>query len=380
MKSGPHAVFFEGVEIDSFRRAVDELRSAGAQTLMVFACASDNWQAAALETLLKSLDMPVFGGIFPSIIHAATLRRRGTVVVGFPSKLEVAVVSRLQDKAGIEPQLQRLASSLSGCRSLFVLVDGLSSNLEAFVESLYGVVGARASATGGGAGHLDLIQRPCLLSNQGVLADCALIVALPTDIDRGMAHGWQMQAGPFLVTRSRGNVLEELNYCPAAEIYRNEIEKHSTMRFSESNFFSISKTYPLGIESIDGEFLVRDPIKQSGSTLVCVGDVPENATVYLLKGEAPALVAAAAEAATDALAMRKRRLGESAEAPKVAVIFDCISRVLFLDDRFDEELEAIEQTLPEMDCVVGALTIGEIASSPRGMIELMNKSILVGLS
>ena len=380
MKPGPKVIYFEGVEIDAFRRAIDELRDAGARSLMILACESDDWRVQELEALLKSLDIPVFGGIFPSIIHATKLLRRGTLLVGFPLTLEVAIVSRLREKAGIEPQVQRLASTLSDCRSLFVLVDGLSPNLETFVECLYGVAGVRASVTGGGAGHLDFVQRPCLLGNQGMLVDSAMLIALPMGVDRGNAHGWQMLSGPFLVTRSQGSVLQELNYRPAFEIYREEVEAHSDARFSEADFFSISKTYPLGIESIDGEFLVRDPIKRLENALVCVGDVPENATIYVLKGDAESLISAAGEAAASARAMRERRLANSPAAPQIALIFDCISRGLFLDEGFPRELDAIEEALPDIDCIVGALTIGEIANSRRGVIELMNKSILVALA
>ncbi|HET9033394.1 MAG TPA: FIST C-terminal domain-containing protein [Dokdonella sp.] len=362
------------------RSAIDQLRNTGARSLMILACEDDRWPVEKLGRLLQSLDVPVFGGIFPSIIHRSQLHRNGTILVGFPVSLEVAVVSRLRDQAGIDPQVRRLSSTLADCRSLFAFVDGLSVNLETFVESLFGVVGVRASVIGGGAGHLDLIQRPCLLGNQGVLVDSALLVALPMCVDRGIAHGWELLSGPFLVTRSHGNVLEELNYRPAFEVYRSEVEADSSMRFAETDFFSISKTYPLGIGSVDGEFLVRDPIKQSEAALICVGDVPENATIHLLKGDASALIAAAGGAAEAALAMRRSRLKEDHLTPRMAMIFDCISRRLFLDDRFAEELGAIDAALPDLDCVVGVLSIGEIASSRRGMIELMNKSILIGLN
>lgn len=380
MKSGQQAVYIESATIEALRGAIDTLRQTGTRSVMIFACEGDNWAIGELETYLRSLDLPVFGGIFPSIIHGSTLHRSGTLVVGFPLTLEVAVISRLRDQPSIDRQLQRLGKTLADCRSVFVLVDGLSTNLESFIESLFGVLGARAAVMGGGAGYLDLLQRPCLLCNHGVIVDSALLVALPMRVDRGIGHGWQMLSGPFLVTRSNGNVLEELNYRPAIEIYQQEVEAHSTSRFSQTDFFSISKTYPLGIESIDGDFLVRDPIKQVGGALICVGEVPENATVYLLKGEASALVAAAAQAATNALAMRETRLRGVSAAPQAAIIFDCISRALFLDDGFSDELRAIERALPPMDCVVGALTIGEIVSSRSGLIELMNKSILVGLS
>src|SRR5690606_19557614 len=157
--------------------------------------------------------------------------------------------------------------------------------------------GSHAVVVGGGAGYADLVQRPCLLSNAGVLEDSALLVALPGSIAHGVAHGWQRLSGPFLVTRSQGNVLAELNYQAAFDVYRDEVETHAGQALRDTDFFSVAKTFPLGIEGVDGDFLVRDPIKQVGDALICVGELPQNATVFLLKGEAGALIASAGESA-----------------------------------------------------------------------------------
>jgi hypothetical protein len=379
MIRGQLELLVDGGEVADLVAAARRLRDSGALSIMVLACECDCWTPETLGPWLKSLDFPVFGGIFPSIIHGARHLRQGTLMLGFRSSLDVAVVRRLSERSGLESRLQEHATTLGNAHSLITLVDGLSSNLETFVECLYGMVGIRAAVVGAGAGHLDLVQRPCLLSNEGLLEDAALLVALPFRLDRATAHGWQELAGPYLVTRSHGNVLEELNYRAAVEVYHKEVEAHSELRFSGVNHFAISKTYPLGIESVDGEFLVRDPIKEDGSSLICVGEVPENATVYLLKGSPGALIAAAGNAAASALAERRRRVEEDSTVPYFALLFDCVSRVLFLGDAFDDELRAVESALADAQGIVGALTIGEIASSRGGLIELMNKSIIVSL-
>jgi hypothetical protein len=56
-----------------------------------------------------------------------------------------------------------------------------------------------------------------------------------------------------------------------------------------------------------------------------------------------------------------------------------MSRVLFLGDAFADELHAVDSALADTQIMVGALTIGEIASSKGGLIELMNKSTVVSL-
>jgi hypothetical protein len=379
MIRGQLELLVDGGEVAELDAAARQLRDKGAASIMILACECDYWRPETLELWLKSLDFPVFGGIFPSIIHSARHHRRGTLLVGFRSSLDVGVVQRLSDRSGLESQLQSHATILDGAQSLITLVDGLSSNLEAFVECLYGMVGVRAAVVGAGAGHIDLVQRPCLLSNSGLLEDAALLVALPFGLDHATAHGWQELSGPYLVTRSHGNVLEELNYRAAVEVYHEDVEAHSGLVFSGANHFTISKTYPLGIESVDGEFLVRDPIKEESGSLICVGEVPENATVYLLKGHPNALMATAGDAAGSARAERRQRVGEISAEPYFALLFDCMSRVLFLGDAFDDELRAVESNLADAQGIVGALTIGEIASSRGGLIELMNKSTVVSL-
>ena len=312
MNDGQADVLVASGKLEELRAAADRLHAAGVGSLMILACEADGWDPAELTPWLQSLPLPVFGGIFPSIIHRAKNLRSGTLVVGLAAGVKVAAINALSRREGLEPQLQAAAPMLEGAASVVVLVDGLGANLDAFVEYLYGLVGLNAPVVGAGAGHLDLRQRPCLFGNAGMLGDAALVVALPCQLDRGIAHGWQRLSGPFLVTRSHGDVLEELNYSPAAEIYRGEIEANTGLRFAESDFFAISKTYPLGIESVDGEFLVRDPIKQVDDSLVCVGDVPQNATVYLLKGEVETLIASAAGAMTSACEERQLRLAGSA--------------------------------------------------------------------
>ena len=63
------------------------------------------------------------------------------------------------------------------------------------------------------------------------------------------------------------------------------------------------------------------------------------------------------------------------------LIVDCISRVLFLEDKFEEELNnvssAIKKDFSDAE-ISGALTLGEI-SSYNGYLEFLNKTLVVGL-
>ena len=377
MTNDQRECFFTGGRIADLQSSAESLVEAGAKSLMILASEGDNWQPESLDPWLRSQSVPIFGGVFPSIIHGTQRHDRGTLVLGFHEAVQVAVVTALSDRHGLEPQLQALMPLLGDATSMLTLVDGLSANIESFVDSLYEMFGAKTPVVGGGAGYLDFVQRPCLFCRLGMIEDAALLVALESRIDSGIAHGWEKLEGPFLATRSHANVLEELNYSPAFDVYRQIVEEHSGMRFSESGYLAISKTYPLGIESVDGDFLVRDPIRHVDGHLVCVGEVPQNATVYLLKGDAERLIASAGDAAEQALHGRCSRLNGDDSQHYRALVFDCISRVMFLDEDFTAELQAIDHALPGAASVVGVLSLGEIANSTCGAIELMNKSTVV---
>jgi hypothetical protein len=171
-------------------------------------------------------------------------------------------------------------------------------------------------------------------------------------------------------------VLDTLNYQPAFDVYRTSVEAASGLRFAEHDFFPIAKTYPFGIERLDGDLLVRDPIRVENRSLVCVGEVPENAMVYILKGQAVRLVDSAGAAASEARASYNTR---HADGSPSAVVFDCISRVLFLDLEFDRELDAIQRGLGTLRHAFGALTLGEITNTHNGPINLLNKSTVIGV-
>jgi len=72
-----------------------------------------------------------------------------------------------------------------------------------------------------------------------------------------------------------------------------------------------------------------------------------------------------------------------AEKPRKAIIIDCISRILFLEDNFDKELNTITKTIndkfPDVT-ISGALTLGEISSYGEGFLEFYNKTVYLFLN
>lgn len=338
----------------------------GAQSLLILAADANGCDPACVDPWLRSLPVPVAGGVFTQLIHGQRNHETGYVVVGWPERLQVRQVPGLSDpSADFTEQVQAQVGDAGALSSVMVWVDGLSSRIAAFLEGVYDVLGADVTYFGGGAGSLSFVKKPCLFSNNGMLQDHAQLVFLPQPVSLGVDHGWQSFAGPFVVTQSHGNVIESLDFRPAFSVYREKVEADSGRSFDTDAFFDIAKAYPFGMEKVDHTLVVRDPISTHHDALICVGEVPVNSVVYLLKGQAEALIDAAARGA--------QRV--QSDAGPVFMV-DCISRVLFLQDRFAQEVEAVQACMGERP-VVGALTLGEVANGGDYCLEFYNKTLVL---
>tara|TARA_R110002072_G_scaffold64_15_gene511 strand:- start:998 stop:2209 length:1212 start_codon:yes stop_codon:yes gene_type:complete len=357
--------------IDAFLANIDQAIAEGAKSLLLMSCDENDFDPEVITAKLRSLDLPVFGGIFPQLISGSENLVHGSIVNGINHRVDIGIVRGLSDpQTDFVEQIEASYPLLADSETVFVIVDGLAVRLSTALESIYEVIGAGPSYLGGGAGSLSLEQGPCLYTNEGILQDCALMIGLGYRMQVGVEHGWHQFAGPFVVSNVEDNVITGLDYRPALEVYRETIESDIDIHIDEANFYDIAKGYPLGLERLEGPMLVRDLIKTNGENLTCVGEVPVNNQVYILKGDPNDLISASTRAA-QSVACGRRMIG-------VCLFINCISRVAYLEDRFQEELVGVAGVIPDRNPIIGALSLGEIAVSGNACLEFYNKTSVVG--
>lgn len=318
-----------------------------------------------------------FGGIFPGVIHGDTYCDDGALIIGMPALHTPTVVRDINSTTGLFPKVSTVFENTDNKYTVLVLVDGLAAGISPFIQNLFDRYGNFVNYLGGGAGSLSLQQAPCLFSNDGFFQNAAIVTFVRLKSALGVQHGWKKLTGPLVATRTNGNVISELNWESPFSIYRTIVEADSGRSLTAENFFSISKGYPFGIMKEESEDIVRDPIAvHHGKEIICVGDVPENAVLNILKGKKPQLIEAAGRAAEQCL----EQCGDGEHFQ--CLVFDCISRFLYLEAEFTGELLAIQDRiharLPKVD-VMGVLSIGEISSYGEGYLELFNKTAVVGI-
>jgi hypothetical protein len=324
---------------------------------------------------LIACPVPICGGIFPSVFFNNTKLDKGFIIVGFPFAISVSShrlstsVPDLDENAVVDDEY--IHHSLD----LLIFIDAMASTTETFINTLYETIGGGIDVVGGGAGSIDFIQRPCVFSRSGLLMDVALVVKLPVPMHCAVEHGWEILSGPYLVTEAKGARVKTINYLPAFDVYKSLVEEITSSRFVGSNFFEISQNFPLGIVGINDDILVRDPIQTLNDELYCVGTVPVNSMIYILKGDPDRIISAAEMAGAHA---RKALVMQPINSVNLSLVFDCVSRALYLGEKFSCELAAIQRGVGNDRVIIGALSIGEIANTSRGTINLLNKSIVVG--
>lgn len=341
--------------------------------ILLLACDANEFTPENMDPVLRRSTLPLLGGTFPGVIHQGEVLSRGTIAVTVPMTSGSHFVPGLDARdSRFDEVIEQTIGDLPVGNTMLVFVDGLARQIGAFLDGLFNVFGLDLNYVGGGAGSLSMLHKPCLFTNGGLRSDGAVFAFLPCSGGVGVCHGWKELSGPYQVTEAENNIVKTLDWRPAFDVYAEALAPYYNCPLRENNFFECAKAYPFGISRLGIEQIVRDPlcVGPNGS-LVCAGEVPEGAFVHLLQGDQRSLISAAGVALE-----RARNAFPSWKRDDLHLFMDCVSRVLFLGDRFPEELGAVSSdNVP----FVGACTIGEIANCGADFLEFYNKTSVVAI-
>ncbi|XPV75744.1 MAG: FIST signal transduction protein [Desulfovibrio sp.] len=347
-----------------------QLQHKDIQAVVIMSCVENGFTPHNIDPILKSYSKPVFGAIFPEIFAEGQRLKKGTICIGLERPVHTLVLPDIKaSHALIQDTLRQWAAE--EINTVFTFVDAFSPNITPFIESIFSVLGNGVNYLGGGSGNLATGQAPCILTNEGLLQDAAILLGTPLQCGIGVRHGWSSASGPVKVTESNGNKIISLDGKPACDVYLKLIEEHKGHEVTKEMFSSLAQAHPFGIAKLDSEYIVRDPYEATEKDeIFCFGDIPQGSHVVLLKGNTDDLIAAARQAKEDA----KYRCPTSDKT--ITFFIDCISRARYMKDDFTKEIAAVKGNDALM---IGACTIGEIANSGTGYLEFYNKTAVVGI-
>lgn len=370
------SVFSEKPCFSAFKQSLLSLTTEQRiKSVLIFSADNNEFDNDELDQLLKQQSLPIVGGIFPEIVYESSHYAQGFLLVGLPYDMKIGIVEGLSNASlDYADVIESLLGDDLDAQTGIVFVDGLAKRISGLVDGLFDVFGSEVNFIGGGAGSLSFVQKPCLLSNQGLFVDAALIALIDQPSRLGVGHGWKTIHPDHQITHVDKNIIYQIDNRNAFEVYQEVVNQHSSDPITADNFFSIAQAFPFGINKLNGDKVVRDPIAVTAEGgLVCVGELSEGDFVDILSAKTSDLIESAANTA-------KKAYGNAAKlAPVLHLTIDCISRGLFLKHEFVKELAAIKQNSDQQLPVVGALVLGEIANSGEGYLEFYNKTTAIAV-
>jgi hypothetical protein len=298
-------------------------------------------------------------------LSVTSLRFARTALRSAEARVETAADSF---KAGQEIGRGLYAPDL---RTIFVLSDGTRVNGSELVRGIRACTGNNVVITGGLAGDGPRFGTTYVGLNGTPIPGRVAAVGFYGDdiaVGHGSAGGWDVFGPERNITRSKGNVLYELDGKPALDLYKHYLGEDAE-RLPGSGLLFPLKVYP---RDLPGEALTRTivAVNEENRSMTFAGDMPEGFSAQLMRGNFDRLIEGAAEAAQQAA------LSQSGD--RVAILVSCIGRKLLLGQRICEEVEAVQDVLGTDIALTGFYSYGEVSPhAATHCAELHNQTMTV---
>ena len=261
----------------------------------------------------------------------------------------------------------------SSLRGVFVLSDGLNVNGSELVKGLNDTLGGAVVVTGGLAGDGTDFKRTWVIKDRMPIGGYVTAIGFYGDhvkLGHGSKGGWDKFGPERLVTKSKGNILYELDGRPALQLYKEYLGDRA------AGLPATGLLFPLAIRSsnTDGKILVRTilAVDEAAQSMTFAGDLPEGVLAQLMRANFDRLVQGASDAATLAVNSRDHT---SSPSPTLSIAISCVGRRLVLGERTEEEIEATLDILPKGSSQVGFYSYGEISPYKSGACDLHNQTM-----
>ena len=259
----------------------------------------------------------------------------------------------------------------SDLKTIFILSDGTRVNGSELIRGVRAHTGNKVVITGGLAGDGPRFGTTYVGLNDAPAPGRVAAVGFYGDaiaVGHGSAGGWDVFGPERRITRSKGNVLYELNGKPALDLYKHYLGEDAERLPGSALLFPL-KVFP---PDCPNEALTRTivAIDETERTMTFAGDMPQGYSAQLMRGNFDRLIEGAADAANQAVL--------SSPGDRVAVLVSCIGRKLLLGQRICEEVEAVKDVFGDGTALTGFYSYGEVSPhAATDCAELHNQTMTI---
>lgn len=335
-------------------------------------------KVAGLQALCRERNVPLCGAIFPALVTAEGFRSEGAILLSsaraLPSSLvcdlpsdSVAAAARIV--AAVEGHLARVEGNAPP--TLYLLFDSLVSHIASILDNLYLSLADRVVYAGVNGGSESFQPMPCLFDGERVVGGGVLCLLLPPGMATVLEHRYQAPERVMSATGTEGNRILQIDWRPAFQVYQEIIRAEYGIALTPENFYEYAVHFPFGILRANKDVVVRIPVAlEADGSLFCVGEVPENSILTLLK--APTDVDE--DCVLHLAGGLEKASGSVAGRPLLS--FYCAGRRMHFGDAAALELKRLKH-LTQAQALLGALSLGEIGSTQTGGYPLFHNATIV---
>ncbi len=371
---------------EAAEQALEQLGAIRPQLALVF---GSSWfqQTALLQGVRVVLgEIPLVGESTAGELVTDGLLTHSCTVVLLASKAMVCSVGMAEgaDRTPREAGQQAARTALQGfppggSRKAFLLFgDGLLTSYADVVRGIQEVLGTSFLVAGGMAGDDLRFSQTYQYCNDRVASRAVVGVLLGGAIKVGVGseHGFVPISKPRRITRARANILYELDQRPAASVYEEYFGAELVERMRQERFPRQGIAYPLGLQRQTSErWLLRNVVSfGDDGSLLCSGEMLQDAWLQLMIGSRELAIEAARHAAQQAVA-GLAHVG-------CILVFDAVARRKLLGSQHAaREIAVIREVAGPSVPVAGCYTYGEQAPCASGasddQIAFQTGSVLV---
>lgn len=304
--------------------------------------------------------------VLDNSIVITTIEFQNTKVVGNSITINQADDSYLSGKT--------LALSIpeENLRHVFVLSDGINVNGSELVKGITDHLPANVSVTGGLSGDGSRFKETLVVWNSQPKPNTIALIGFygeALQVSYASLGGWDPFGPERLVTRSKGNILYELDGKSALDLYKTYLGDYAEQLPASGLLF------PLNIRwSGEEKGVVRTilSVDEKEHSLIFAGDIPEGSQARLMKANLNRLTDGAVEAAKIAYK------GLLQNQPDLALLISCVGRKMIMKQQVEEEVEGVSDVFGNKTHLCGFYSYGEISPfNPHAKCELHNQTMTI---
>lgn len=259
-------------------------------------------------------------------------------------------------------------------KHLFIISEGSFVNGSSLIDGIEQNMNHTIPITGGMCGDDARFEKTLASYKQNPKEGEVVLIGFygeTLEISYASFGGWTPFGPERKITKSKGNILLEIDGKPALDLYKYYLGDKASQLPQASLLFPLN-VIPEGKE----EAVVRTilSIDEENNSMTLAGDVPENSKVQLMMASIDAIALGAQSAAEIANENRENRA-------ELALIVSCVGRKLVMNQRVEEEIENVQDIIGKSTSIAGFYSYGEMApfNGINKACELHNQTMTLTL-